>query len=130
MRCRYDYLIGSLAAMALELMAQLYGIERELKTQFPAIRLEQRQARAAPIAAKLHEWLLLHRIKMPDGTATAKAMDYSLNRWVALTRYLDNPALPIDNNHDEQQIRPWATGRKNWLFAGRAPPLASAGTCH
>ena len=109
---------SSLAVMALELMAQLYGIERELKTQFPAIRLEQRQARAAPIAAKLHEWLLLHRIKVPDGTATAKAMDYSLNRWVALTRYLDNPALPIDNNHDEQQIRPWATGRKNWLFAG------------
>ena len=27
-------------------------------------------------------------------------------------------ALPIDNNHDEQQIRPWATRRKNWLFAG------------
>ncbi len=45
-------------------------------------------------------------------------MDYSLNRWVALTRYLNDPALPIDNNHDEQQIRPWATGRKNWLFAG------------
>ena len=37
---------------------------------------------------------------------------------MALTRYLDDPALPIDNNHDEQQIRPWATGRKNWLFAG------------
>jgi hypothetical protein len=45
-------------------------------------------------------------------------MDYSLHRWGALTRYLDDPALPIDNNFDEQQIRPWATGRKNWLFAG------------
>jgi transposase len=41
-----------------------------------------------------------------------------LNRWDALVRYLDDPALPIDNNHDERQIRPWATGRKNWLFAG------------
>ena len=47
-----------------------------------------------------------------------RRFDYSLNRWAALTRYLDDPALPIDNNHDEQQIRPWATGRKNWLFAG------------
>lgn len=55
---------------------------------------------------------------MPDGSATAKAMDYSLHRWAALTRYLADPALPIDNNFDEQQIRPWATGRKNWLFAG------------
>ena len=45
-------------------------------------------------------------------------MDYSLHRWAALTRYLGDPALPIDNNFDEQQIRPWATGRKNWLFAG------------
>jgi len=35
-----------------------------------------------------------------------------------LTRYLGDARLPIDNNHDEQQIRPWATGRKNWLFAG------------
>lgn len=41
-----------------------------------------------------------------------------LHRWAALTRHLGDPALPIDNNLDEQQIRPWATGRKNWLFAG------------
>ncbi len=45
-------------------------------------------------------------------------MDYSLYRWTALTRYPGDPALPIDKNFDEQQIRPWATGRKNWLFAG------------
>jgi len=45
-------------------------------------------------------------------------MDYSLNRWAALTRFLADTALTIDNNFDEQQIRPWATGRKNWLFAG------------
>ena len=58
------------------------------------------------------------RGRVPPGTAAAKALDYSLNRWAALTRYLDDDRLPIDNNHDEQQIRPWATGRKNWLFAG------------
>lgn len=100
-----------IAATPLALIGQLYGIERELKDKPPATRLAQRQARAAPLAAKLHEWLVLHRIKVPDGTAIAKAIDYSLNRWVALTRYLADPALPIDNNHDEQQIRPWATGR-------------------
>jgi len=58
---------------------------------------------------------------VPAGTATAKAIDYNLNRWTALTRYLQDPRLPIDNNHGEQQIRPWATGRKNWLFAGTLP---------
>lgn len=55
---------------------------------------------------------------VPEGSAAAEAMDYSQHRWTALTRYLGDPALPIDNNFDEQQIRPWATGRKNWLFAG------------
>ncbi|WP_029921165.1 transposase domain-containing protein, partial [Nevskia soli] len=38
--------------------------------------------------------------------------------WPALTRFLADPALPIDNNHDERQIRPWAVGKKNWLFTG------------
>lgn len=81
-------------------------------------RLRERRTRAAPVAKALYEWLLEFRPKVPDGSATAKAMDYSLNRWTALTRFLSDPALPIDNNFDEQQIRPWATGRKNWLFAG------------
>lgn len=109
---------SALAATALELMGQLYGIEREVAQATPQERLRQRQTCSAPIAKALHTWLVVQRGKITDGTATAKAMDYTLKRWVALTRYLDDAALPIDNNHDEQQIRPWATGRKNWLFAG------------
>ena len=58
-----------IAATPLALIGQLYGIERELKEAPPATRLEQRQTQAAPVAAKLHEWLVLHRIKVPDGTA-------------------------------------------------------------
>ena len=50
--------------------------------------------------------------------ATAKAIDYSVKRWQALTRYLDDGGVPIDNNWVENQIRPWALGRSNWLFAG------------
>lgn len=109
---------STIAAAAIALIGQLYGIEREVKLLSPPQRLHERRTRAAPIAKALHTWLLAQRGKITDGTATAKAIDYSLNRWAALTRYLDDPALPIDNNHDEQQIRPWATGRKNWLFAG------------
>jgi transposase len=107
-----------IAATAIDFIGQLYGIEREVKELAPDQRLHERRTRAAPIARSLHEWLIAQRGKITDGTATAKAIDYSLKRWGALTRYLDDPALPIDNNHDEQQIRPWATGRKNWLFAG------------
>ena len=53
-----------------------------------------------------------------NGSAIGKALDYSLKRWTALSRYLDDGAVPIDNNWCENQIRPWALGRKNWLFAG------------
>lgn len=105
--------------MALELIAELYQVERDIRDlDDPLKRLEQRRNRAAPVARTLHEWMTAQRAKVPPGTATAKALDYSLKRWTALARYLEDGRLPIDNNHDEQQIRPWATGRKNWLFAG------------
>ena len=68
------------------------------------------------------------RLKLPDGSVTAKALNYSLKRWAALTRYLDDGKLPADNNWVENQIRPIAVGRGNWLFAGslRAGQRASA----
>lgn len=75
--------------------------------------MHERRTCAAPIAKALHDWLIAQRTRITNGTATARAIDYSLNRWAALVRYLDDPALPIDNDHDEQQIRPWATSRKN-----------------
>jgi transposase len=76
----------------------------------------------------LREWLLLHRLKATDGTAIAKALDYSLGRWQALTRFVDDGTLPIDNNWVENRIRPIALGRSNWLFAGslRAGKRAAA----
>ena len=62
--------------------------------------------------------MILNRQKITDGSATAKALEYSLSRWGALTRFVSNGQLPIDNNHIENQIRPIAIGRNNWLFAG------------
>ena len=55
---------------------------------------------------------------MTAGTAGARALQYSLKRWDALERYAHSGDLPIDNNPIERLIRPWAIGRKNWLFAG------------
>jgi hypothetical protein len=57
---------------------------------------------------------------VPEGSATAKAILYSLRRCSALTRYLDDGTLPIDNNWVENRIRAIALGRNNWLFAGSA----------
>jgi len=94
-------------------MGQLYDIERCAKDESADKRLQMRQSESAPIADQLHRWLKAQREMVPDGTASAKAMDYSLKRWVALTRFIEDGNLPIDKNHDEQQIRPWATGRKS-----------------
>ncbi len=66
----------------------------------------------------LHAWMTVQRDLVPEGSAISRALDYSLKRWAALSRYLDDGAVPIDNNWCENQIRPWALGRKNWLFAG------------
>ena len=81
-------------------------------------RLALRQSRSKPITDTLQQWMLAHRLKVPDGSATAKALDYSLKRWEALTRYLEDGAVPIDNNRVENLVRPWMLGRSNWLFAG------------
>jgi transposase len=53
-----------------------------------------------------------------EGTAITKALDCSLKRWTALMRYLDDGMVAIYNKWCEDQIRPWAIGRSNWLFAG------------
>jgi transposase len=87
-----------------------------------------RQDKTKLIADALHQWLTQQRQKVPDGSATAKAIDYSLKRWKALVRFIDDGDLPIDNNGVENQIRPIAIGRNNWLFAGslRAGKRAAA----
>jgi transposase len=113
---------------ALKFFIQLYEIERELQERNPEQRKATRQDRSRPIADALHQWLTQQRQKVPDGSATAKAIGYSLRRWTALTRYIDDGDLPIDNNWVENQIRPIAIGRSNWLFAGslRAGKRAAA----
>ncbi|SFN03349.1 Transposase [Halopseudomonas pachastrellae] len=109
---------SQLAEQALHSIGGLYEVERQAKDMSNEDRWRLRQKVAVPIAGKLHEWMLAQRERVPEGSATAKALDYSLKRWVALTRYLDDGAVPIDNNAVENQIRPWALGRSNWLFAG------------
>jgi transposase len=107
---------------------QLYDVEREVADLEVDERRRLRQLKAKPITDHLQAWLILQRQKVPEGSATARAIDYSLNRWTALTRYLGDGRLPADNNWIENRIRPIALGRANWLFAGslRAGQRAAA----
>jgi len=90
---------------------RIYEIEREVKE----LALDQRQAirqqQTKPLLDALHQWMVLQRQKVPEGSASAKALDYSLRRWGALTRFVGDGQLPVDNNWIENQIRPIAIGR-------------------
>lgn len=109
---------SQIAAHAVALIARLYEVKREARELEPAQRLLLRQSRAKPIADALHAWLLEKRQTLVKADITAKAIDYSLSNWRALTRYLDDGQVPIDNNAMENSIRPLAIGRRNWLFVG------------
>jgi len=119
---------STIGEQALKFFIQLYEVEREVKDLDAGERKRIRQEKSRPVADALHLWLTQQRQKVPEGSATIKAIDYSLDRWTALTRFLDDGDLPADNNWVENQIRPIAIGRSNWLFAGslRAGQRAAA----
>jgi len=121
-RRKFDELIkfnaSPVAAQALQRIAWLYRIEADAKDLPCEQRLLMRQLRSQPLCDSLHTWLTLERRRVPDGSGIAGAIDYSLKRWAALTRFLLDGDVPIDNNHIENQMRPWGVGRKNWLFVG------------
>ena len=109
-------------------IAALYAIEQEAQELEAEARQTLRETRARPLLEDLKAWLLACRRKIPNGSSSAKAIDYTLKRWTALTHCLTDGRVPIDNNWIENQIRPIAIGRKNWLFAGslRAGKRAAA----
>jgi transposase len=121
-RRKFDELIKHNASVvapeALRRIAEIYRVERELVAMSAAERLAARKEITEPLWKGLRTWLEGERAKVPDGSATAKALDYSLKHWTGLTRNLLDGNVPVDNNHLENQIRPWAMGRKAWLFTG------------
>lgn len=106
------------ALEALRRIGELYAIEANAKDLDVAQRERLRADQAMPRLEALHLWLLDTRKRAADGSALARALDYSLKRWPALARYATRGDLPIDNNPVENAIRPIALGKKNWLFAG------------
>ena len=121
-RRKFDELIkidqSPVAQQAVQRIALIYRVEREAQGLTADERLAVRRARSKPLWEELHLWLRLERARVPAGSAIARAIDYSLNAWGALTAHLRDGRVPVDNNHIENLMRPWAMGRKAWLFAG------------
>ena len=103
---------------AIERIAQLYAIERDIRGSTPETRRSVRQARAKPLLDSMQVWLDGRLLLLSRKSETAAAIRYALSRWRALTRYLDDGQLEIDNNAAERALRVVALGRKNYLFAG------------
>ena len=113
---------------ALRFYQALFRIERQIEHLDSEERQRIRQRKSRRILAVFHRWLLGQRQLVPPGSATIKAIDYSLKRWKELTHFVSDGDVPISNNWVENQIRPIAVGRSNWLFAGslRAGKRAAA----
>jgi len=107
-----------IAAEALRRIGALYAIEAEVRGKLPALRSEVRQARAAPLLEDFRGWLTETLGKLSRKSALAEAIGYALKRWTALTRYVGDGRIEIDNNAAERALRAVALGRKNFLFAG------------
>ena len=96
----------------------MYEIEREARELAPDARQRVRQQRSKPIVDALHTWLVAKRQALAKADVTARAIDYSLSNWTALSHFLGDGNVPIDNNAAENSVRPLAVGRRNWLFVG------------
>lgn len=87
-----------MAEQALRRIAALYAIEADIRGQPPDERRRQRQARAGPLLEEMHAWLSHMVGRVSAKSEIAAAIGYSLTRWRALTRYVDDGLIEIDNN--------------------------------
>jgi Transposase IS66 family. len=103
---------------AIDRIGALYGIEEEIRGKPADLRREVRQDKARPLIDSLRGWMELMLRSLSKKSDTAGAIRYALSHWRALTRYLDDGLLEIDNNSAERALHCVAMGRKNYLFAG------------
>jgi len=92
--------------------------DKSLRFERECKRLELRKRLSAPVAEKLHQHLLRIREEVLPKSPAAKAVRYALNQWEALTRFLEDGDLEIDNGATERANRDIAIGRGNWTFFG------------
>jgi len=110
----------SRVAKPLQRIARVYRADKAASVQNMTAdeRLALRRRVSAQHVQWLHRWLTRTSGREPPASALGKACAYWLNHWAALTRFLDDGRLELDNTEVERQIRALGVGRKNYLFAG------------
>jgi transposase len=102
----------------LQRIGALYGVEEEIRGKPPDQRRAVRQTQSKPLLDSLRQWFEATLSKLSRKSETTAAIRYALSRWDALTRYINDGHIEIDNNAAERSLRGVALGRKNYLFAG------------
>jgi transposase len=120
----------SKADVALSHINKLYAIERQIKELGVDERYRIRQELSVPRLEALKIWLTTNAGKVAKGTMTRTAMDYTLNQWPTLIGYCERGDLHISNVLAENAIRPFALGRKAWLFADTSRGARASATCY
>jgi len=120
----------SKADVALSHINKLYAIERQIKELSEDERYRIRQELSVPRLKALKIWLETNAGKVAKGTLTRKAMDYTLNQWPTLVGYCERGDLHISNVLAENAIRPFALGRRAWLFADTSRGARASATCY
>jgi transposase len=105
-----------IAREILERIAALYQIEEHLRGRPPNERNDVRQIRADLLLEELHRFLLETVHTLSKKSELAGVIRYALSRWIALTRYVQDVRIEIDNTAAERALRSVALGRKNYLL--------------
>ncbi len=106
------------ALLALGFIRELYRVEADAKDLGADARRALRQERAKPVLERIKPWLDEQADLVLPKSPIGEAVSYARGQWTALTRYVDDGDLAIDNNVSERALRKVVTGRNNWLFCG------------
>jgi transposase len=121
---------GSLADAGLKYCDALFDIERKIKDKTFDERYEVRNKEAAPILDEFYEWLLSAQPLVSSKSKAGSAINYVLNQWKCLIRYLLDGRIEISNNRCERSVKPFVINRKNFLFADTVAGARAAAVAH
>ena len=106
---------GLIAAKAADQISKIFHLDNQLNDATKSERRKQRRQKLKPLVDNFFAWAKTSIQKLPSGSNTAKALQYSINQEQFLRVFLDDPDVPMDNNRAEQAIRPFTISRKNWV---------------